>query len=349
MDSTAIGGMVAEEIPLWIWVATIGGIAGLFIFDFLSHVRKAHEPSFKEAAAWSVFYIVLAILFGFGVWYFWDKTHGVEFFAGFITEKSLSVDNLFVFVIIMKSFAVPRVHQQKALLIGIVLALIMRGIFIAVGAAAIERFSWVFYLFGAFLLWTAYKLAVESFSHSHSTDEEYEPNAVVKWFQRNVRTTTEFAGGALTIRRDGLRYFTPMFVVIVALGMTDLLFALDSIPAIYGLTDAPYIVFTANAFALLGLLQLYFLLGGLLDRLVYLGFGLALVLGFIGAKLIVHAMEANTLGFINDGQPIEGLPHISTSFSLTVIVGILVVTTVASLIRSGMVANRAADRPGEEH
>ena len=321
-------------VPVWVWLATIGGIAALFVFDFVTHVRKAHEPSFKEATFWSVFYVALACVFGGGVFWFWDHVHGVEYFAGFITEKSLSVDNLFVFVIIMKSFRVPAEDQQKALLIGIVLALIMRGIFIGIGAAAIERYAWVFYIFGLFLLWTAWKLAKESLAGHKSTDEDYEPNAVVKWVQGHLPITPDYHGNALTVRLDGKRFFTPMIIVIIALGMTDILFALDSIPAIYGLTDAPYIVFTANAFALLGLLQLYFLLGGLLDRLVYLGFGLALVLGFIGVKLIFHALEENTLSFINGGQAVEGLPHISTPLSLGVIIGILVITTVASLLKS---------------
>ncbi|MBO0906316.1 TerC/Alx family metal homeostasis membrane protein [Jiella sonneratiae] len=323
---------------MWIWLATIAGFAGLFLFDFLAHVRKAHVPSFKEAGVWSLVYIALACVFGGGVFLFWDHVHGVEFFAGFITEKSLSVDNLFVFVIIMKSFRVPAEDQQKALLVGILLALILRGIFIAVGAAAIERFAWVFYIFGLFLLWTAWKLAKESFSGHKKSDEDYEPNAVVKWFQRHLRVTSEFHGNAIVVRESGKRVFTPMFIVIVALGMTDILFALDSIPAIYGLTDAPYIVFTANAFALLGLLQLYFLLGGLLDRLVYLGVGLSLVLGFIGVKLIFHALEENSLPFVNGGQPVEGLPHISTLFSLAVIIGILAITTVASLLKSRSMA-----------
>lgn len=321
-------------VPLFVWLATIGGIAALFLFDFLTHVRKAHEPGFKEAAFWSAFYIAIACIFGGGVFLFWDHTHGVEYFAGFITEKSLSVDNLFVFVIIMKAFRVPGEDQQKALLIGIVLALIMRGIFIAIGAAAIERYAWVFYLFGVFLLWTAWKLASESLSGHKKSDEEYQPNALVKWFQNHLPVTSEFHGNALTVHENGKRHFTPMMIVIIALGMTDILFALDSIPAIYGLTDAPFIVFTANAFALLGLLQLYFLLGGLLDRLVYLGLGLSLVLGFIGVKLIFHALEENSLPFINGGQPVEGLPHISTLFSLGVIIGILAITTIASLLKS---------------
>ncbi|WAJ27666.1 TerC/Alx family metal homeostasis membrane protein [Antarcticirhabdus aurantiaca] len=334
--STAITGISPDVVPTWVWLATVGAIAALFIFDFFTHVRKPHEPTFKESALWSTFYVALALLFGWGVWHFWDREHGIEYFAGFITEKSLSVDNLFVFVIIMKSFAVPRAYQQKALLIGIVIALIMRGIFIAAGAAAIERFSWVFYIFGLFLLWTAWKLIVESMKHQKSTDEEYEPNAIVKYFQRHLPTVPDFRGNALTVIENGKRYFTPMFIVILALGMTDLLFALDSIPAIYGLTDAPYIVFTANAFALLGLLQLYFLIGGLLDRLVYLGIGLSLILAFIGLKLIVHAVEANTLPFINDGQPVEvpGWMHIEIEQSLLVIVSILVITTVASLLKS---------------
>lgn len=338
---TALTGISPDTVPTWVWLATLGAIAALFIFDFVTHVRKPHEPTFKEAALWSTFYVGLALLFGVGVWYFWDREHGIEYFAGFITEKSLSVDNLFVFVIIMKSFAVPRIYQQKALLIGIVMALIMRGIFIAAGAAAIERFSWVFYIFGLFLLYTAYKLAKESMTTVKSTDEAYEPNAVVIWFQKHLPTVPDFRGNALTVVENGKRFFTPMFIVIIALGMTDLLFALDSIPAIYGLTDAPYIVFTANAFALLGLLQLYFLLGGLLDRLVYLGIGLSLILAFIGVKLIIHAMEANTLPFLNGGEPIPGLPHIETSFSLSVIVGILVLTTVLSLLKSRSDARKA--------
>ncbi|MEN3792649.1 TerC/Alx family metal homeostasis membrane protein [Fulvimarina sp. MAC3] len=335
MESLSGGSGGGDAIPLWIWLSTIAGIAGLFIFDFMTHVRKAHEPSFKEAAIWSTVYVSLALIFGGALWLVWDHKHGLEFFAGFITEKSLSVDNLFVFVIIMKSFQVPREDQQKALLIGIVLALIMRGIFIALGAAAINQFSWIFYLFGLFLLATAVKLAFDSFAHQKTTDEEYEPNFIVKWFDRTFPSTSEFHGNALFIVENGKRLMTPMMVVIVALGMTDLLFALDSIPAIYGLTNSPYIVFTTNAFALLGLLQLYFLLGGLLDRLVYLGFGLALILGFIGVKLVFHAMEKNTLSFLNDGQPIEWVPHITTGLSLIVILGILVVTTVASLMRTG--------------
>ncbi|WP_106478730.1 TerC family protein [Phytohalomonas tamaricis] len=322
------------HVPLWIWATTIAGIAALFIFDFYAHVRKPHAPTIKEAAWWSVFFISLACVFGAGLWMVWGHQHGIEYFAGFITEKSLSVDNLFVFVILMAKFAVPREFQQKALLIGIVMALIMRGIFIAVGAAAINQFSWVFYIFGLFLLYTAFKLAIESMSHGKDEKEDYEPNALVKFAQRHLPVTEEYHSQNLLAKVDGKRVVTPMFIVVIALGVTDLLFALDSIPAIYGLTQEPYIVFTTNAFALLGLLQLYFLLGGLLDRLVYLGIGLSIILAFIGVKLVFHAMAENTLPFLNNGQPIEWVPHISTPLSLSIIVGVLVITTVASLLKS---------------
>ncbi|RXE47643.1 TerC family protein [Chromohalobacter israelensis] len=320
------------HVPLWVWLATVAGIIALFVFDFVFHVRKPHEPSFKEAAAWSCVFIAIAVLFGAGLWFVWGPQRGAEYFAGFITEKSLSVDNLFVFVIIMAKFAVPRVHQQKALLIGIVIALIMRGVFIAVGAAAIHQFSWVFYIFGAFLLWTAYKLGKESFEHSDE-EEEYRPNLAVRLAQRWLPATEEYHGQRLIAKVDGKRVVTPLFMVIVALGFTDLLFALDSIPAIYGLTREPYIVFTTNAFALLGLLQLYFLLGGLLSRLVYLGLGLSVILAFIGVKLVLEALHENTLPFINGGHPIESIPEIPIWLSMTVIVGALVTTSVASWIK----------------
>ncbi|MDV6319478.1 TerC family protein [Chromohalobacter sp. HP20-39] len=320
------------HVPLWVWLATVAGFTALFVFDFFSHVRKPHEPSFKESAAWTCVYIALAMVFGVGLWLVWGPQRGAEYFAGFITEKSLSVDNLFVFVIIMSKFAVPRIHQQKALLIGIVIALIMRGVFIAVGAAAIHQFSWVFYIFGAFLLWTAYKLAKESFE-DHDAEEEYRPNLAVRLAQRWLPVTNEYHGKKLLAKVDGKRVVTPLFMVIVALGFTDLLFALDSIPAIYGLTREPYIVFTANAFALLGLLQLYFLLGGLLSRLVYLGLGLSVILGFIGVKLVLEALHENTLPFINGGHPIESIPEIPIWLSMTIIVGALVVTSVASWIK----------------
>lgn len=258
----------------------------------------------------------------------------MEYLAGFVTEKSLSVDNLFVFTIIMAKFAVPRIYQQKALMIGIVMALVMRGIFIALGAAAIHQFSWVFYIFGLFLLYTAYRLAVESARGHELKNDEYEPNALVRLAERHLPVTQQFHEQRLVAREQGRRVLTPLFLVVLALGMTDLIFALDSIPAIYGLTREPWIVFTANAFALLGLLQLYFLLSGLLDRLIHLGIGLSLILGFIGIKLMMLAMADNTLPFINGGEPLSGVPHIPTAVSLSVIVTILAVTTFASLLRS---------------
>ena len=318
------------HVPLWVWGTTIAAILVLLVFDFFAHVRTPHEPSLKEAGGWSIFYVAIALIFGAGLWAVWGHDHGIEYFAGYVTEKSLSVDNLFVFVIIMSSFNVPRAYQQKVLLVGVVIALILRTVFIAAGAAAIENFSWVFYIFGAFLLYTAYTLARSKDEES----EEYEPNFLVRAAEKYLPATDEYNGNKLTTKIDGKRMITPMLLVMIAIGATDVMFALDSIPAIYGLTKEPFIVFTANAFALLGLIQLYFLLGGLLDRLVYLSTGLALILGFIGIKLIIHALHTNELPFINGGEPIHALPEIPIWLSLGVIVAILVITTVASLMKS---------------
>ncbi|HEX5952528.1 MAG TPA: TerC family protein [Rhodanobacteraceae bacterium] len=318
------------QVSLWIWLATIAGIVALLALSFFTHIRKAHEPSIKEAGAWTAFFVSLSILFGLGMAVVWGRDHAIEFFAGYITEYSLSIDNLFVFVIIMSSFAVPRAFQQKVLLIGIVIALVLRTIFILIGAAAIAHFSWVFYLFGLFLILTAAKLAFEK----QEGDEAYEPNILVRVAQRVLPFTTEYDGANMSTVIDGKRHFTPMMMVMIAIGMTDILFALDSIPAIYGLTNEPYIVFATNAFALLGLVELYFLLGGLLKRLVYLSFGLALVLGFIGIKLIIEAMHGNRLPFLNGGEPIHLVPAIPTWLSLVIILSILAVTTIASLVKS---------------
>ena len=303
-----------------------------------THIRNAHEPTIKEAGAWTAFFVALSILFGVGLTLVAGRDRGIEFFAGYITEYSLSIDNLFVFVIIMSSFGVPRAYQQKVLLVGIIVALILRTIFILLGAAAIARFSWVFYIFGLFLILTGVKLAFEK----HDTDEAYEPNFLVRLVQKVLPTTDRYDGAKLTTVIDGKRYMTPMMMVMLAIGMTDILFALDSIPAIYGLTDAPYIVFTANAFALLGLIELYFLIGGLLKRLVYLGLGLAVVLAFIGVKLIIEAMHTNNLPFLNGGEPIHLLPEIPTWLSLVIILSILGVTTIASLLKSHLDAGRSA-------
>ncbi|HSE55138.1 MAG TPA: TerC family protein [Nocardioidaceae bacterium] len=315
------------DVHAYAWWITVGLMAAFLAVDIFVIGRRPHEPSLRESSIAIAFYVGLALLFGVGVWVVSGPDYGGQFFAGWLTEYSLSVDNLFVFIIIMSRFAVPRHLQQTALLIGIVLALIMRGIFIALGAAAIEHFSWVFYVFGAFLVYTAVKLARQG----ESDEADFRENALLRWVKRAVPSTDEYDGVRLTIRRQGKRLITPMLLVMVALGTTDLLFALDSIPAIYGLTKEPYLVFTANVFALMGLRQLYFLLGGLLDRLVYLSIGLSAVLGFIGVKLVLEALHLNELPFINGGEHVSWAPEIPIWLSLTIIIGTLAVTTVASL------------------
>lgn len=314
-----------------VWFITCAVILGLFVFDFYAHVRVPHEPTFKESAIWSSVYIGLAVAFGFVVWWLWGGTFAGEYFAGYVTEKALSVDNLFVFTVIMGTFAVPREFQQKLLLIGIVLALVMRAGFIAVGAAAISTFSWVFYLFGLFLVLTAIKLAKEA-GHEKEVEEKRD-SRIIALVRRLVPTTDTYDGDKFLTTVDGSRAVTPMLLALIAIGFTDVLFALDSIPAIYGLTEQPYIVFTANAFALMGLRQLYFLIGGLLDRLVYLSYGLALILAFIGVKLVLHALHENSLPFINGGEHVT-VPEISTGLSIGVIGVVLLVTTVASLVKT---------------
>src|SRR3954467_2692340 len=316
------------DVPTWVWWTTIGVTMSVLLFDLIVIGRRPHEPSTKEVSLALSVYVGLAVLFGIGVWMFAGHQYGTEFFAGWLTEYSLSVDNLFIFIIIMAKFGVPRQYQQEALMIGIVLALIMRAIFIGVGAAAINEFSWIFYIFGAFLVWTAVKLAKEG----SDDDGEYEENRLIKWVETHLPATDRWHGTKLFVRENGKRLITPMFLVILALGTTDLLFALDSIPAIYGLTQEPYLVLTANIFALMGLRQLYFLIGGLLQRLVYLSYGLAFLLGFIGVKLILHAMHENTLSFVNGGHHVGWAPDIPIWLSLVVIVGTLAVTTVASLM-----------------
>jgi tellurite resistance protein TerC len=322
------------NVPQWVWIASIAAVSVIFVFDILVLGRRPHVPSNKETGTALSVYIGLAVLFGLGVWYFAGAQFAGEFYAGWLTEYSLSIDNLFVFIIIMAKFGVPRKYQQRALLIGIVMALILRAIFIAVGAAAIDRWSWVFYIFGAFLIYTAVKLAKENLSH-HDGDEDFEENALLKWVEKHFPVTQSWdAGVKLRTVENGKKVLTPMFIVILALGTTDLLFALDSIPAIFGLTQEPYLVLMANVFALMGLRQLYFLIGGLLQRLVYLGIGLSVLLSVIGVKLILHALHENSLPFVNDGQPLEGVPEIPIWLSLTLIIGILGVTAVASLVKS---------------
>jgi tellurite resistance protein TerC len=326
------------DVASWVWWVTIAVTVVVLVVDVVIIGRRPHEPSKRELVGALGTYITAAIVFGIVVWTTSGARYGKEFFAGWLTEYSLSVDNLFIFIIIMARFGVPRELQQKALMIGIVLALIFRGIFIAVGAAAIEQFSWIFYLFGAFLVYTGIKLALEG----NSEDEEYKENRLVRWTRTVLPHTDagDWRGGKAWIRDHGKFLFTPMFAVIVALGTTDLLFALDSIPAIFGLTSEPYLVLTANVFALMGLRQLYFLLGGLLERLIYLSYGLAVLLGFIGVKLVLEALHLNELPFINGGEHVKWAPEISIEVSLGVIVGTLLITTVLSLWRSGGLTDR---------
>ncbi len=306
-------------VPMWVWLATIVGVLGLVAFDFFMVSRTPHEVHVGEAARWSIFYIAMAIVFGVGVFYFMGSQSGTEFFAAYLVEKSLSVDNLFVFAIILTQFAVPSILQQRVLLIGIVLALALRAVFIAVGAAALSAFAFTFVIFGALLIWTGIQLA-----RHHNEDPEPSDNFLVKAVKKRYPFTDDYHGTSMFIREAGKRVATPMLLVIIAIGSTDLLFALDSIPATFGVTQNAYLVFTANAFALFGLRALYFLIKGLLDRLIYLSLGLAAILVFIGVKLILTwAHETWT-----------GVPKIPTAASLLVIALILTVATVASLIKS---------------
>ncbi|MFD7866084.1 TerC family protein [Streptomyces sp. NPDC057682] len=307
------------DVSWTLWVLTILGLSALIAVDFFIG-RKPHDVSTKEAGIWTVVWIALAVLFGLGLLVFGESQASGEFFAGFITEKSLSVDNLFVFVLIMAKFSVPSHLQQRVLLIGVLIALVLRAVFIAAGAAVIANFSWVFYIFGAFLIYTAWKLIQEA--RADEEDEEFEENRLLKNIERRFGVADRYHGTKLFIRVNGKRVLTPLMVVMLAIGTTDVLFALDSIPAIFGLTQDPYIVFTANAFALMGLRQLYFLIGGLLKKLVHLSYGLSVILGFIGVKLVLHALHESGVH----------VPEISIPVSLGVICGVLVITTITSLM-----------------
>ncbi|MGY1754785.1 TerC family protein [Blastococcus sp. SYSU D01042] len=331
------------EIPVWFEVATFVGLSLLLLADLAIVARRPHEPSVKEAGIWVGFYVGLALLFGLVILAVTDGQFATEFYAGWLTEYSLSVDNLFVFVIIMARFQVPRHLQQEALMVGIIIALVLRGIFILLGAAVIERFTWVFYIFGAFLVYTAINLV-----RHRGEDEDYEENAFIRRMRKVLPMTQDYQGAKIRVTENGKKLWTPMIIVFLALGTTDLLFALDSIPAIFGLTKEPFIVFTANVFALMGLRQLYFLLGGLLKRLVYLSVGLAVILAFIGVKLVMEALHTNELPFINGGEHIEAVPEIPIWLSLTIILGVLLVATIASLLRTrGQLATPGA--PDVDH
>ncbi|MBB3085595.1 TerC family protein [Geodermatophilus sabuli] len=328
------------DVPFWVWAVTVAAIVGMLVFDFVGHVRTPHAPTLRESAIWSAVYVGIAVVFGLLVLWFAGPQFGGEYFAGYVTEKSLSVDNLFVFVLIMSSFAVPRELQQKVLLFGIAFALVLRTALIFVGAAAIENISWIFYVFGAFLIYTAWLQA----KGGHTHEEEFKENGVLRLTRRLLPTTDDYHSDRLTTKIGGKRYITPLAIALVAIGSADILFAVDSIPAIFGLTQETYLVFTANAFALLGLRQLFFLLDGLLDKLVYLSYGLAVILGFIGVKLVIHALHENELPFINGGEHVTAIPEIPTWLSLVVILLTLVVTTVASLARNRRDGNRGVER-----
>src|SRR3954447_17917659 len=315
-----------QQVTGLVWALTVLGIVALLAFDFFFHVRRAHVPSIGEAARWTTLYISIALLFGVGVWMFGGGQMGAEYFAGYVTEEALSVDNLFVFLLLLGSFKVPRADQQKVLLVGIAVSLVARTGFIFLGSALINSFAWVFYLFGLILLVTAGNLL-----RQQGGEEEAPDNIIIRVARRVLRTSDVYDGDKLFTYQAGRRVMTPMVLVMVAIGGTDILFALDSIPAIFGLTQNVYLVFTATAFSLLGLRQLYFLIDGLLDRLVYLSYGLAAILALIGVKLFLHAMHENNVPFINDGEPID-VVEISTGLSLIIIVGVLLITVVGSLL-----------------
>ena len=315
-------------LPAWFEIGTYVVLLLIIAFDVFIAYRRPHIPSTRESALWISFYVVLALIFAGLMLVLGDAEHAGQFVAGWLTEYSLSIDNLFVFLIIMGRFAVPRKYQQEILMVGIILALVFRGIFIILGAQLIANFSWVFYIFGLFLLYTAWTQAFTS----HKEEEEME-NKLIGWLRKRISITETYDGAKMRTVIDGKKVFTPVLIVFIALGTTDLVFALDSIPAIFGITQSPFIVFTANVFALMGLRQLYFLLGDLVEKLVYLHYGIAFILAFIGVKLFFHALHENELPFINGGESVEWAPEISTFTSLAVIVGAMAIAVIASLIK----------------
>lgn len=320
-----------HNLPVWFEVGSFAVLGLILLADLLLVIKRPHIPSMKESGLWVAFYVGLALIFAVMLFLFTGAEFSGQFVAGWVTEYSLSIDNLFVFIIIMARFSVPRRYQQEVLMVGIIIALVLRGIFIMVGAVVIEQFSAVFYIFGAFLLWTAWK---QSRPESEGEDADKE-NFLIRAVRRVIPMTDSYDAGRLrTTTSSGKKVFTPMLVVFVTIGVTDLLFAVDSIPAIFGLTQSAFIVFTANIFALMGLRQLYFLLGGLMDRLVYLKHALSVILAFIGIKLVLHAMHVNELPFINGGQSISWAPEIPTFVSLAVILGTMAVAIVASIVHS---------------
>ena len=322
------------DVHLLAWLGLAALVILLITVDIVGHVRTPHAPTLREAAWWSLAYVALALAFGLAIWGVYGARYAGEYYAGFLTEKALSLDNLFVFIIIMNSFRVPRPYQQKALLSGIVIALVLRLVFILVGAALVERFTWIFLVFGAWLLWTAWTQVRQGIQEpGELEEEEYRENSFVRLVRRVFPVTDGFVGQRFLHRHGGRTSMTPLLLVVLALGSADLMFAVDSIPAIFGLTSEAYLVFACNAFALLGLRQLYFLVDGLLERLSYLHYGLAAILAFIGVKLVLHALHENSLPFVNGGEGLQGVPEIGIVASLVFIAATLTVTVVASLLR----------------
>ncbi|QSB03936.1 TerC/Alx family metal homeostasis membrane protein [Natronoglycomyces albus] len=314
------------DLPFWVWVVTVGILGAVVVADLIHVVRKPHSPSLKEAGTWSLVYIAAAFIFAIGLFFLSSATYAGEFVAGYVTEKALSVDNLFVFLLIMQAFLVPKHLQQMVLMVGIVLAIVFRSGFIAVGAVLISHFSWVFLIFGVILAYTAWHLVKQG-----AMPNDFEPNALMKQAQKRLPFTQEYHGTKLWVRIKGRYFLTPLVLVMIAIGSTDILFALDSIPAIFGLTQEPYLVFAATAFALMGLRQLYFVLAGLLEKLKHLSLGLSIILGWIGVKLVLHGLHENTLGIINNGQPV-GVPEVPTWLSLGVIFGVLTAVVVVNWV-----------------
>ena len=334
--------VVNLELPIAFEVISLVALTLVLVADLLIVYKRPHVPSIREATLWVVFYVGLALVFALLMLIFGGGEHAGQFLAGWLTEYSLSIDNLFVFVIIMARFSVPRKYQQEVLMIGIIIALVLRGIFILLGAQLIENFSWIFYIFGAFLLYTAFN---QAFGNHEDDGEE---SGLIKMMRKRIDIAPDFDGIKLRTLVDGRRMFTPVLIVFIAIGTTDLIFALDSIPAIFGITQSPFIVFTANVFALMGLRQLYFLLGGLLERLEYLKYGIAFILFFIGVKLVFHALHTNELPFINGGEHIDWVPEIDTWTSLAVIIVSMAVATIASLMKTRRDARRAGASVSQE-
>ncbi len=326
-------------LPAWFEISSLVVLVAILTFDLILAYRRPHIPSTRESALWVTFYVGLALIFAVLMLIVGGSEPAVQFIAGWVTEYSLSIDNLFVFVIIMTRFAVPRKYQQEVLMVGIIIALVLRGIFILLGAQLIESFSWIFYIFGAFLIFTAIQQAFQNHDDMEQTE-----NGVIRFLRKRIAITDVYDGAKLRTVVDGKKVFTPILIVFVAIGITDLVFALDSIPAIFGITTDPFIVFTANIFALMGLRQLYFLLGDLIDKLEYLHYGIAFILAFIGVKLFFHALHENELPFINGGKGVEWAPEISTWTSLAVILGAMTVAVGASLIKIRVDARREAAR-----